>query len=158
MPKFKQLPHNLTHQAIDPHTSYTDGSGYVNVQLSEDLAEGTQTPRSQESVLMSEIAERLIEWSECRSRKRAHHWLSRIATLANDEDSVDALWIYLRLATGDLSQLTASYSEIGEARHRTKQAEQQEHARALRVVSRHFPELRSAIDELLMKGAGHDAK
>ena len=108
----------------------------------------SQSPRSESIAILGEVSERLIEWAEHEGRHRVSSWLMRVSTLASDPESVDAVWLYLRLSTGDLSQLTASFSELGEARHRTKQAQAQEHSRALKVIARHFPELREAIDGL----------
>lgn len=107
--------------------------------------------RSPGALLVGEIAERLIEWSEAEGRERAARWLMRVATLVSDQESTDAWLLYLRLSTGDLGQITTSFRVLGEARHRTKQGEQQEQERSLRVIARHFPELRVAIDEMLGK-------
>jgi hypothetical protein len=68
--------------------------------------------------------------------------------MGGDPESTEALWLYLRLSTGDLSQVTTSFSELGKKRRRSKQAEQQETERALKVITRHFPELAGAINEL----------
>ena len=105
--------------------------------------------RSEEAVLMGEIAERLCEWAELRGRDRPARWLMRVSALAADRDSLLAWQTYMRLASGDRHQLTASFSEMGAARAASKQAEQQEQERALLVIKRHFPELGAAIDELM---------
>jgi hypothetical protein len=104
--------------------------------------------RSERAAIMGEICERLVEWSEMRSRREVHSWLCRLATIGGDADSSEALWLYLRISSGDLSQLTASFSELGAVRHRTKQAEQQEMERAVAVIQRHFPELAAALQSL----------
>lgn len=104
--------------------------------------------RSAEAVLVGEICERFVEWSEDCGRRRVHSWLSRVATLACDPESTEAVWLFLRLSTGDLSELTASFSELGADHHRSKQAQQQETERAMRVILRHFPELAKQIDLL----------
>ena len=83
-----------------------------------------------------------------RSRREVHSWLCRLATIGGDADSSEALWLYLRISSGDLSQLTASFSELGAVRHRTKQAEQQEMERAVAVIQRHFPERAAALQSL----------
>lgn len=105
-------------------------------------------PRTARGVLICEISERLLEWAEMESRQKVYCWLTRLATLAGDREATDAIWLYLRLSTGDLGQLTASFSELGAARHRTKQAQAQETDRALRVIARHFPELADEINAL----------
>lgn len=124
-------------------------------QLSPNLAAREVVPaeRSEEALIIGEICERITELAEMSSSTRARtaKWLMRVAALFADRESTDAGWLYLRLSTGDLSQLTSSFSEMGGARHRTKQAEQQEQERALKVIARHFPELQSAIVELLQK-------
>lgn len=109
--------------------------------------------RSTEAVLVGEIAERLVEWGEAMGRDRPARWLMRVAALAADDRSTDALLIYLRLSTGDLAQITASFSELGAKRARSKQGEQQEQERALHVIASHYPELKTAITELLQKHA-----
>ena len=123
------------------------------VPLSPSLPSRESTlERSEEAVLMGEIAERLVEWADLRGRDRPARWLMRVSALAADRDSLLAWQTYMRLASGDAGQLTASFSQMGAARAASKQAEQQEQERALRVIARHFPELRAAVDELLRKG------
>lgn len=120
------------------------------VQLNDNIVENPwgEVQRSKRAELMAEIAERLIEWKELESPERVHSWLTRVATLGGDPESSGAVWYYLRIATGDLGQLTASFSELGASRHCTKQAEQQETERAMRVIGRHFPEVAKALSEL----------
>lgn len=120
----------------------------LSPHLSNAASPWSQDKRDESAAIMGEIAQRLIEWSEIDGRHRVSSWLMRVSTLASDPDSVDAVWLYLRLSTGDLSQLTASFSELGEARHRSKQAQAQEHGRALKAIARHFPELAEAIKGL----------
>lgn len=127
--------------------------------LSSGISHGTwETPtdRSERATLVGEISERLIEWRQIDGPKRVHSWLSRLATLGGDAESKDALWLYLRMSTGDLSQLTASFTELGAQSHCTKQAKQQEHERALRVIARHFPELARELQQLTRHFAGLD--
>lgn len=104
--------------------------------------------RPKRAELGGEIAARLVEWSEMDGRRRVHRWLTQLATMGGDPESTEALWLYLRLSTGDLSQLTTSFRELGKKRRRSKQAEQQETERALKVITRHFPELAGAINDL----------
>lgn len=121
------------------------------VPLSPNLvAPPSAVERSEEAVLVGEIAERLLEWREVSGQHKPARWLMRLATLASDRESTDAWLLYLRLSTGDVGQITKSFSEQGAERARTKQAEQQEQERCLRVIGRHYPELRSAIDVLLL--------
>lgn len=72
-----------------------------------------------------------------------------LGAIASDPDSNEALWLYVRISTGDLGQLTASYSELGRQRNRTKQAQQQETERAMRVIAKHKPQLAKHMSELL---------
>lgn len=104
--------------------------------------------RSDEAVIVGEICERLIEWSDDKGRRRVYSWLSRVATLAGDPESTEALWLFLRIHTGDLSEITASFSELGAIHHRSKQAQQQETERAMRVIIRHFPEVAKQLESL----------
>jgi len=94
-----------------------------------------QLERPKRAELVGEIAERLIEWRE-------------LGRMGADPESTEAIWLYLRLSTGDLGQLTRSFTELGKKHNRTKQAEQQETERALGVIARHFPELAGAINDL----------
>lgn len=119
-------------------------------QLSPNIqAPPTTVARSVEAVLVGEIAERLIEWRDECGQHRPATWLMRLSSLAADQEATDAWVLYLRLSTGDLGQITKSFSEQGAERARTKQAEQQEQERCLRVIGRHFPELRRCIEEML---------
>ena len=128
--------------------------------LSPAISEGAYcTPeRSERAGIVGEICERLQEWSELDSRSRVHSWLCRLATLGGDAESTEALWMYLRISTGDLSQVSASFSELGATHHRSKQAEQQETERALRVIQRHFPELAHELQELTRHFASDSQK
>ena len=105
--------------------------------------------RSLRSQLVGEICERLIEWSEVEDREKVKLWIMSLATIASDDESTEAVWLYLRISTGDLGELTASYSELGKKRNRTKQAQQQETERAMRVIARHKPQLAKHLGELL---------
>lgn len=104
--------------------------------------------RSLRATLVGEISERLLEWAESRTRKEVHSWLCRLATIGGDKDSTEALWLYLRVSTGDLAQLSASFTDLGAVHHRSKQAEQQEMERAIHVIGRHFPELATQLQAL----------
>jgi len=120
------------------------------VPLNANIAESAygEVQRSKRAELMGEICERLIEWAELESRETVHRWITRIATLSGDPESREAVWLYLRIGTGDLSQLTASFSELGAQHTMTKQAQQQEDERARRVIGRHFPEVHRALADL----------
>ena len=104
--------------------------------------------RPKRAELVGEISERLVEWSEVEGRRRVHRWITQVARMGGDPESTEAMWLYLRLSTGDLGQITTSFTELGRKRNRTKQAEQQETERALAVIARHFSELAGAINDL----------
>lgn len=96
----------------------------------------------------AEICERLIELSDNKTRAHVVRWIHRMSDIARDDESTEALWLYLRLSTGDLSQLMASLSQRGLERSRSKQAEHIEQRKALRVLGRHFPEIAAQIEAL----------
>lgn len=97
-----------------------------------------------------EINKLFVEMSEIKGERITKKLILRIATLFQTE-CPRAGWVYLRLATGDLSEVTASHAEHGAIVDRSKQAEHKEHAEALRVIARHYPELATAINELEQK-------
>ena len=103
--------------------------------------------RSEQAAIIAETAERLIELAEMGGESRAQKWVLRLACLFQSECPRSA-WVYLRLCTGDLSEVTASHAEHGAIIHRSKQGEHKEHKESLRVIARHFPELAEAIKEL----------
>lgn len=106
-----------------------------------------QFERSEVAAIMGETAERLIEFAEIAGEAKAQRWILRLACLFNTECPRSA-WVYLRLCTGDLDELTASHADNGEQMARSKQGEHKEHKEAMRVIKRHYPELAKAIDEL----------
>lgn len=106
--------------------------------------------RTQGALIIGETAERLIEFAEIAGEAKAQKWILRLACLFQTECPRSA-WVYLRLCTGDLSELTASHAEHGAILHRSKQGEHKEHTEALRVIKRHYPELAQAITELEKK-------
>lgn len=109
--------------------------------------DGPTLTRSHAAAITGEIAERLLELGEVQGEARTQKWLLRLATLFGSE-CPRAGWVYLRIQTGDLGELTASHSEHGEQMARSKQAEHKETDEALRVITRHYPELGKAINEL----------
>ena len=104
-------------------------------------------PRSPEVVgLSAEICARLVEWSTLESEHRVELFLSRLVTLKRDYPQ--ALWIVLHIMSGDVSEITRSYSSIGKDKGRSKQAVQQEFERSLAAIRIHFPEVADAIIQL----------
>jgi hypothetical protein len=104
--------------------------------------------RSQAAAITGEILERLLELAEVSGESTVQRWIMRLATLFGNPDCPRAAWVYIRLGTGNLSELTASHETHGAAVHRSKQGEHKEHVKALRVIKLHFPELAHAISEL----------
>lgn len=56
-----------------------------------------------------------------------------------------AFFMLMHLMTGNLSEVTTSYTQIGKADCRTKQAVQQEWERILSTIKPHYPELAEAL-------------
>jgi hypothetical protein len=102
--------------------------------------------RSEEAAIWAEIARRMIEAKEVTSGHRASHMISKLHALAMIHP--EALWMVLSLLTGDLSEITKSYSEMGKEHARSKQGEEQSRARALAAIQNHFPKLAQAVIEL----------
>lgn len=122
------------------------------VPLSNNMADpATVFDRSPGALVVGEICERVLELAEMKGERWTAAWLVRMAGLAQDPECPRALWLYVRLSTGDLGQITNSFSGRGNEHCRSKQAEQQENEHALRVIQRHYPELGRAITELLAR-------
>jgi hypothetical protein len=92
------------------------------------------------------ICERLIEWRERESAHRATTFISKLHALSLVNPA--AFWLVCSLMTGDLSQTTKSYEEIGEQGARSKQSVQQETERVIAALQMHFPQLAKALVEL----------
>ena len=116
------------------------------VALSGNLQIPPPPVTSDQARLVAEVAERLIEWSDMACRERVLRWVQRVAGLGRD--CPPAMWIYLRLQTGDMSELTRSYRELGIDRCESKQAVQQELERVMAVLTAHYPEMADAVQEL----------
>lgn len=102
--------------------------------------------RSEEAAIAGEIARRFLEMREATSAYRATMLITKLHALSQIHP--EALWLVLHLLTGDLSEITRSYADMGKERGRTKQAEEQERSRALDGIERHFPSLAKAVIEL----------
>lgn len=105
-----------------------------------------EVERSEEAAIWGEIARRLLDLREVSSAHRASAMLSKLHALSMIHP--EALWLVVALLTGDLSEITKSYTEMGKEHARTKQAEEQARARAIEGIQRHFPHLAAAIIEL----------
>lgn len=108
--------------------------------------------RTEAAAIIGETAERLLEFAEIVGEQKAQRWVLRLACLFQTECPRSA-WVYLRLCTGDLSEITASHSQHGAAMARSKQGEHKEHKLSLAVIKRHYPELAEAIEQLERKRA-----
>jgi hypothetical protein len=103
--------------------------------------------RSKAGLLAGEWAELTIELYDEMGPVKAGLFLSRIAELWRIDHR--AMWIVLRLMTGNLSEITRSYSEKANSNDRkSKQSVQQEMEVVLSKVERRFPELANAIASL----------
>lgn len=105
-----------------------------------------ETERSEEAAIAGEIARHVLEWREHTSGSRAIGFITKLSALHHIEPA--AVWVVLRLLTGDLSEVTRSYADLGAEGSRSKQACQQEQERVLRAIERHYPELSAAIVQL----------
>jgi len=106
----------------------------------------TDLERSGEAAIWAEIAARLLELKQVSSAHRASAMLSKLHALSMIHP--EALWLVVALLTGDLSEITKSYSEMGKEHARSKQAEEQARSRAIEAINRHFPKLAVAVIEL----------
>lgn len=102
--------------------------------------------RSEEAAIAGEIARRFIELREASSAHRATMLISKMHALSQVHP--EALWLVMSLLTGDLSEVTRSYADMGKEHCRSKQGEEQSRARALEAINRHFPQLAKAVIDL----------
>jgi ribosomal protein L18E len=102
--------------------------------------------RSEEAAIWGEIARRLMDAKEATSGHRASVMISKLHALSLIHP--EALWLVVSLLTGDLSEITKSYAEMGREHAKSKQAIEQERSRALAGIQRHFPQLAKAVIQL----------
>jgi predicted component of type VI protein secretion system len=105
-----------------------------------------EVERSEEAAIAGEIARRFIELKELTSAYRATVLIQKMHALSMIHP--EALWLVMSLLTGDLSEITRSYSDMGKERAKSKQAIEQERSRALAAIQTHFPHLAKAVIEL----------
>jgi hypothetical protein len=103
--------------------------------------------RSDSAAIVAEIAERVIELSERFGEAKAQKWVLKLADMFRGQ-CPEAGWLYLRVCTGDMSQIKASHSQSAIKKHCSKQYDHKQHAEALRVIKLNFPALAEAIKEL----------
>ncbi len=105
-----------------------------------------QLERSEEAAIVGEIARRLIEMKEATSATRAAMLIRRLNALLQVQP--EAFWLVVALLTGDLTEVTRSYADMGKQHGKSRQAIEQERSRALDGIARHFPPLAKAVIEL----------
>lgn len=113
-----------------------------------------ETERSTEAAIVGELARHFLELRENQSASKASQLLHKLAAIHSVEPA--ALWVVLRLLTGDLNEITRSYADIGKENHRTKQGVQQELERVLAAIELHWPQLATAIIQLRNITADHN--
>lgn len=118
------------------------------VPLNDNLADrSTQGGgRTEEAAIHAEIAERMLELREIVGPLRASGFFEKMVAIWHVEPA--AFWVVTRLLTGDLSQVTMSYTQIGKQDSRSKQATQQELERVIIAIRRHYPQLADAIVQI----------
>jgi hypothetical protein len=109
-------------------------------------SEHAPVERSEESAIESEIAVRLVELAEHTSPSRAAMFLSKLYALHSAEPA--AFWFVVRILSGDLTEVTRSYSEQGALHATSKQAQQQAAERVISVITHHYPEAAQAIIQI----------
>ena len=102
--------------------------------------------RGDRAAIAGEIAERLLEFRELSSPSYTGAFIQKLATIYTIEPA--ALWLVLKLLSGDMTQLTISYADSGKQNGRSKQAVQQETERILIVLKAHYPQAAEAIIQL----------
>jgi predicted component of type VI protein secretion system len=105
-----------------------------------------EVERSEEAAIVGEIARHFLDLREATSAYRASLLITKLHCLGQVHP--EALWLVLSLLTGDLSEITRSYSDMGKEHAKSKQAVEQERSRAMEGISRHFPHLAKAVIEL----------
>lgn len=118
------------------------------VPLSDNLADKSSQGggRTEEAAIHAEIAERIIELREIVGENRTVGFFQRMCSVWEVEPP--AFWMVQRLLTGDLSQITISYTAMGKEQNKSKQAVQQEIERIIAAVRPHFPEVANAIVQM----------
>lgn len=124
------------------------------VPLNPNLADTSHAiERSEEAAICGEIARHLLDLRESTSAHRALAFISKLYAISSVEPA--AFWLVVRIMSGDMSELTRSYSELGKQRGCSKQGAQQLDERVLRALHGHFPEIERAIVEMRGIRAGY---
>jgi hypothetical protein len=116
-------------------------------ELNPNMADsGRERTASEESKVVGAICANIIDHSEVASKARAQMLISKLGLIAREDHF--AFWLVVRVMSGDLSEITRSYSELGKMDGRSKQAFQQNMERSLAIMDRNFPQLANAIASL----------
>ena len=102
--------------------------------------------RTEASAIQAELAVRILELRKSMGDRHVSQTLEKwriIWTLYPP-----AFWVLMHLMTGDLSEITASYTDLGKLDAKTKQAVQQEWECVLKAIAPHYPLLSDAIIQL----------
>ncbi len=121
------------------------------VPLSDNLAGPAEhgESRGEEAAIHAEIAERVLELRELVGPMRTIGFFEKTLTIFKCKPAGPAAyWALMHLLTGDLSEITRSYTEQGKEGARSKQAVQQEMERIIITIRPHFAELAAAITQL----------
>lgn len=102
--------------------------------------------RGEEAAIAGEIARHLLDYREATSASRCASFLQKLVAIHTVEPA--ALWVVLRLLSGDMGEITRSYADIGKENGRAKQAVQQELERVLVALQAHYPQAAAAIIQL----------
>lgn len=106
----------------------------------------TTVERGEEAAITGEIAARLVEMADVSSKAKVVQWVQKLALIAKEEPA--AFWVVIRVWSGDLHELTRSYSEQGAQDSRSKQACQQEMERVLRALDDTYPEVAAYVKDV----------
>lgn len=107
-----------------------------------------EVERSEEAAIAGEIARRLIDLKEATSKCKTTAFIRKLNALASIEPQGEVFWVVVSMLTGDLSEITKSYKEIGLEMGKSKQGHQQRLEKVTLALERHFPELAAAIVQL----------
>lgn len=118
------------------------------IPLSDNLADKSHQgdARTEAAAIHAEIAERMLELRETIGERHAVGFYRKALIVWTLYPP--AYWVLMHLMTGDLSEVTNSYTMIGKQDARTKQAVQQEWERILNAIAPHYPELSHAIVQI----------
>lgn len=100
-----------------------------------------------EAQIVAELVQRMVEWSEITSRARVVKWLLHVSSMARTNQP--ALWMYLKLQTGDLSRVRESYTDQAQRQGVTKQAVHKLQCKTLDDLEQDKPILAKAIQSLV---------